>query len=147
MFGSTHRLFLKALDGLTAEQAMQPSAGGNPILWIAAHVVAVRGSFARALGSDVRIPWAKQFPRGGELKDVTTWPTLDEVRSAWDEVHAAFMARLETLAPEQLAAESRIPGLGTTLLGVVGLAALHDAYHVGQLGSARRLHGLDRLIG
>lgn len=147
IFNSSHRLLRRALDGLTQEQAMERRDGANPILWIAAHVVAVRGSFARSLGSDVRVSWAKQFPRGGQLKDVTEWPALDDVRSAWDEVHADFMKRLESITPEQLAAETVLPGLDKTMLGALGLAALHDVYHLGQLGAARRLHGLDRMVG
>jgi uncharacterized damage-inducible protein DinB len=144
---TSHRLLHKSLEGLTPGQAMERREGANPILWIAAHVVSVRGSFARALGADVSIAWARQFPRGGQVKDVTDWPTLDQVRSAWDEVHAAFMARLETLTAEQLAAATVIPGLDKTLMGALGLATLHDVYHLGQLGAARRLHGLDRMVG
>ena len=147
IFNSSHRLLRRALDGLTQEQAMERRDGANPILWIAAHVVAIRASFTRGLGGSVDVPWAKQFPRGGELEDVTAWPDLADVRAKWDDVHAAFMERLETLTPEQLAAETPLPGLDKTLLGAIGLAALHDAYHVGQLGAARRLHGLDRVVG
>jgi uncharacterized damage-inducible protein DinB len=144
---TSHRLLHKALDGLTPEQAMERHDGANPILWIAAHIVSVRGSFARALGADVRVSWARQFPRGGQLQDVTEWPTLEQVRSAWDQVHAAFMDRLEAMTAEQLAAETNIPGLDKTLLGALGLATLHDVYHLGQLGAARRRHGLDRMVG
>ena len=147
IFRTSHRLFHKSLEGLTSEQAMARNDGANPILWIAAHVVSVRGSFAKALGADLHVAWARQFPRGGVVEDVTDWPTLEQVRSAWDEVHTAFMARLEKVTPEQLAAETMIPGLDKTLMGVLGLATLHDVYHLGQLGAARRHHGLERMVG
>ena len=58
-----------------------------------------------------------------------------------------YMAALESITPAVLAAETRIPGLDKTLLGAIGLAALHDSYHVGQIAAARRLHGLDRIVG
>ena len=147
IFNSSHRLLRRAIDGLTQEQALERRGDANPILWIAAHVVSVRGSFARALGSDVRVAWARQFPRGGQVQDVTDWPALEDVRAAWDEVHADFMTRVEALTAEQLAAETVLPGLDKTMLGALGLAALHDVYHLGQLGAARRLHGLDRMVG
>jgi hypothetical protein len=140
-------LLHRSLAGLTPEQALARPGGANPIVWIAAHVVAVRAGFAKGLGAPVDVPWAEQFPRGGKLEDVTEWPALVDVLAYWDEVHAVFMAALESLTPAALAAETKIPGLDKTLLGAIGLAALHDSYHVGQIGAARRLHGLDRIVG
>lgn len=147
MYGTTHRLFHKALEGLTPEQALGRRDGANPILWIAAHTVTVRASFSGGLGAPIDVPWGRLFPRGGEVRDEASWPTLAQVRAKWDEVHGAFMANVETLTAAQLAAKTPVPGLDDTVLGVLGLAALHDAYHVGQLAAARRLHGLDRLVG
>lgn len=147
LFTTTHRLLHRALEGLTPEQAMERPEGANPILWIAAHVVSVRSQFTRALGGGVDVPWAKQFPRGGEVDAVTDWPSLAEVRAKWDEVHPAFMAALEGLTPEQVHAKTKIPGLADDVLGVVGLAALHDSYHVGQIAAAARRLGRDRLVG
>lgn len=147
IFRATHGLVHRALEGLTPEQAMERPGGENPILWIAAHVVSVRSQFTRALGARVDVPWAKQFPRGGSVEAVETWPTLAEVRARWDEVHPAFMAALEGLTTEQVLAKTKIPGLSDDVLGVVGLAALHDSYHLGQLAAARRRYGLDRVVG
>lgn len=147
VFRSTHHLFDRALEGLDDAQARERRDGANPILWIAAHVVAVRLSFLRGLGGALDVPWAAQFPRGGKLEDVTDWPALAEVRARWHEVHEEFAARLETLTSAELSAATAIPGLDKTLLGAIGLSALHDAYHVGQLAAARRHYGLDRLVG
>ena len=147
MYGTTHRLFHKALEGLTAAQAIERRDGANPILWIAGHTVAVRASFSKGLGAPVDLPWGKLFSRGGEVKDEATWPTLAEVRTKWDEVHTAFMSQLETLTAAQVTAATEASGLDTTLLGTLGLAALHDGYHVGQLAAARRLYGLERIVG
>lgn len=147
VFRTTHRLFHRVLEGLTPAQAMERPGGANPILWIAAHVVSVRCQFVRALGGAVDVPWAKQFPRGGDVDAVTAWPALADVRAKWDEVHPAFMTALEGLTREQVLAKTKVPGLSDDLLGVIALAALHDSYHLGQLSSARRRHGLDRIVG
>ena len=148
IFRSTHRLFHRALEGLTDEQALElPEGGGNPMLWIAAHMVTIRAQYLRGLGETPDVPWMEYFPRGGERRDMDQWPQLAEVRACWDEVHAAFMARIKTLDAGELAAPSALPGLEKTLLGALGLAALHDCYHVGQLAMLRRLHGLERLVG
>ena len=147
VFKTTHGLFHRALEGVNDADAAQRVGKQNSILWVAAHTVAVRQSFLRGLGGAVDLPWASQFPRGGKYEDVRDWPTLADVRARWDEVHTAFMAQLATITSEQAAAETRIPGLDKTILGVVALAAMHDAYHVGQLGTLRRNFGLDRLVG
>lgn len=147
VFGVTHRLFPRALEGLTPEQAGARPGGANPILWIAAHVVAVRGRFVTAFGGRVDVPWSAEFPRGGSIESVKAWPTLEQVRAKWDEVHPAFMAALGTLTSERLAEKTKVPGLSDDWMGVVALAALHDSYHLGQLGAARRRHGLDSLVG
>ena len=147
MLKTTHRLVHRALDGLSPEQALARPNGANPIVWIAGHMVVVRAGFANGLGAGVDVPWASHFPRGGEVKNEAEWPTLSEVRAKWDEVHAAFMTRLEGIDAAALAAETPMPGLDKTLLGALALAALHDSYHVGQLAAARRLHGHDRVVG
>lgn len=147
VFNTTHGLFHRALDGVCDEDAMERVGKQNSILWVAAHMVAVRHSFLRGLGGAAELPWASQFPRGGRYEDVRDWPTIADVRARWDDVHSAFMAQIETLTSEQVAAQTRIPGLDKTILGAVGLAAMHDAYHVGQLATLRRNFGLERLVG
>lgn len=147
MFRASHGLLHRSLEGLTDVQAMERPEGANPMLWIAAHVVTVRCMIAQALGAKVEVPWGGQFPRGGKVEDVKAWPTLAEVRTKWDEAHPAFVAALEGLTAEQVRAKTRLPGLSDDVLGVVALGALHDAYHIGQLGAARRRFELDRLVG
>ncbi len=147
VFNANHRLLPRALDGLTAAQALERPDGANPIHWIAGHTVTVRALLGSAFGCDAEVPWGGHFRRGGEVKDEPSWPSLSEVRSKWDEVHAAFMKGLEALTPERLSAKTKVMGLSDDLLGVVALAAAHDSYHVGQLAAARRRYGLDRILG
>jgi uncharacterized damage-inducible protein DinB len=144
---STHRLLHRALEGITPEQAAAPRPGTNTILWIACHVVSVRAGFLRGLGGPAGPSWTKQFPRGGDPAAVTEWPSLEQLRATWDEVHAAYVERLEALTAAEVAAATKIPGLDDTLMGALGLAALHDCYHVGQIAMARRSLGFDRLVG
>lgn len=147
MFTTANGMFLRALDGVTDEQARQSGEKTNSMLWIAAHIVSVRASFLRAMGGSPGVPWAAQFSRGSDPATVTEWPSLADVREHWTAVHADFMARLELLTPDAVAAATRVPGLEPTMLGVLGLAALHDSYHVGQLALCRRTLGLERLVG
>ncbi|MEW5702114.1 MAG: DinB family protein [Candidatus Zixiibacteriota bacterium] len=147
IFRTAHQLFHRALDGITESRARERRDGANPILWIAGHVVAIRAGFLKFLGVPIDIPWAKYFPRGGQVKDEASWPSLNQVRAKWDEVQAAFMSRLERLTSEQIRATTEGPSLDDSVLGTLSLAALHDTYHVGQLAAARRRYGLDRIVG
>lgn len=147
IFRTADSLFLRALDGMTDESARRKPAATNSPMWIAAHMVVTRSLFLGALGGKADVPWAKYFQRGGEHGDSAGWPTLAEVRACWSDVHAAFMAQLEKQTMDGLKAETQVPGLEPTLFGVVGLAAVHDTYHLGQLAMCRRELGLDRLVG
>lgn len=147
VFRANHGLLHRSLEGLTEAQAMERAGEANPILWVAAHVVTVRCMIAQVLGAKIEVPWGGQFPRGGKVEDVKSWPTLADVRAKWDEAHPAFMAALEGLTAEQVHAKTKAPGLADDVLGVIALGALHDAYHIGQLGAARRRFSLDRLVG
>lgn len=147
MFTAANGMFLRALDGVSDEQARARVENVNSMLWIAAHVVSVRASFLRALGGSPGVPWAAQFSRGSDPAAVTEWPSPADVREHWTAVHADFMARMESLTAEAVAASTKVPGLEPTMLGMLGLAALHDSYHVGQLALCRRTLGLERLAG
>lgn len=147
ILNTANGMFLRALDGVTDEQARTPGEGTNSLLWIAAHVVSVRSSFLRALGGSADVPWAAQFPRGSDPAAVTDWPSIADVKGRWIAVHAGFMARLDTLTSDDIAKETRVPGLEPTTFGVLGLATVHDVYHVGQLAMCRRRLGFDRLVG
>ena len=147
IFRSTHGLFHRALDGITPEQALDRPNGANPMLFIAGHIVTVRASFMMVIGGSVEVPWSSHFRRGSEIKNQDQWPSLTEVRAKWEEVHKEFMSQLETVTSEQLSSPTESPGLDNTVLGTLGLAALHDSYHVGQLAAARRRYGLERIVG
>ncbi len=147
IFRTSDALFLRALDGMTDDGARRKPEHTNSPMWIAAHMVVTRALFLGALGGKVEVEWAKHFQRGGPHGDTAGWPTLADVRAKWSEVHAAFLAALEKQTMEGLKAETPVPGLEPTLFGVVGLAAVHDTYHLGQLAMCRRELGLDRLVG
>ncbi|MFN8586715.1 MAG: DinB family protein [Candidatus Eisenbacteria bacterium] len=147
IFRTSDALFLRALDGMTDESARRKPGNMNSPMWIAAHMTVTRGLFLGAIGGKVDIAWAKHFQRGGEHGDGAGWPSLADVRAKWSEVHAAFMAALERQTMDGLKVETPVPGLEPTLFGVVGLAAVHDSYHLGQLAMCRRELGLERLVG
>lgn len=144
---ATHRLFHKGLDGLTRDQMLaQPAGAENPLLWIACHMAQVRVQFARVFGTSIEFPWPG-FKRGDARTDSSLWPDYADVAARYDEAHAAMMAGLEAVTPGWLAApKGALPGIGDERYGTLGLMALHESYHCGQISQLRRMLGLEGLV-
>ena len=147
--GAITGLFLRALEGVSEEQAlMLPAEGANPLLWVAGHLVTTRCLLARTVGLAQEIPWGGRFARGAALDLGEGRPALAEVRAKWEEISAALMARFEQLGEAELAGPAgSFPSLDRTVAGALAMAALHDSYHAGQLGLLRRCLGHPRLVG
>jgi uncharacterized damage-inducible protein DinB len=138
------------LDGVTAEQSLaQPPSGGNCANWILGHLVNVHNGAMRLLNQPP--VWeSEQLKRAGF--DPITGPdnAID-----WDELRDRFLGSrkrcldaVATLSDEAMS-EAGIPHPfgGTTTRGdLLGILAFHQTYHVGQLGVARRIAGLDGAI-
>jgi hypothetical protein len=147
--GVNTNLFTRALDGVTDEQALRrPTEHTNPLLWIAGHLVTTRCYLGKVVGLECEIPWGARFARSAALDLSAPLPTLDEVRSSWNEISAALAARFEQLGEPELAAPAgAFPSLDQTTRGALAMAALHDSYHVGQLAYVRKSLGHGQLVG
>jgi len=143
------RLFRRALDGADAQALRwRPFPGANPMLWIAGHATVVRSGMLRVLGRPHPIAWAPLFARGGTNHDEAQWPGIDAIVAEWDAIAPELEQRLAEFTPGELSADAQgAPSLDGTVLGVIQLAAFHDAYHIGQLGYLRRQADLPRLVG
>jgi len=85
----------------------------------------------------------KQFSRGSvPSADASTYPTVAEIRSTLDRVHAQVRKEVPTLTAEQLKEPSEPPtAVEPTKLGSLLLCSHHEMVHAGQLGLLRRLLG------
>lgn len=122
------------LEGVTQAMADRaPAEGLNSITWILRHVLAYRLEALAAVRPSSAPPLA-----------IPT--TLPELRAAMEETRSALGQAFEAVEDWQAARPDPARGLPTTLDEVVGLYLVHDAYHMGQLGTARRLLGLPGMI-
>lgn len=127
------------LEGVEDEQALRtPGEAGNSINWITGHVVAYRGQLLSALGAE---PPAEETSMG-----------LYRSGGEWTPERALSLERLVgLLGASQEALSATFEGEAapeTSRAGEVDLAFFHfhEAYHVGQLGLARRCLGLSGAI-
>lgn len=128
---------LMALNLQDLTQAMAdrtPAEGVNSVTWLLRHILAYR---IETLGVVQPSPAIAATPAPERL------PAL---MAAIGEVQTALACALD--AVEDWTEVKRHPALPAPmpLDQVVGIFLLHDAYHVGQLGTARRLLGLPGAI-
>jgi uncharacterized damage-inducible protein DinB len=139
------RLFLNCLDGLTDDTARLRHAGGvNSATFIAAHVTDSRHFLLRTLGGALENPLSPFLDKARSIDEMSDWPALDAVRSAWKDVSAALDTRLGTATTDELSStvEARFPGVERTRLGALTFLVQHDSYHLGQLALLRKPAGL-----
>src|SRR5688572_19370916 len=139
------RLLLNSLDGLTDETAhVRHGAGVNSATFIAAHVTDSRFFMLRTLGGTLGNPLSPFLDKAKSIDDITDWPTLDAIRTAWSSVSAAIDTSLGNASPEALdtAVDARFPGVERTRLGALTFLVQHDSYHLGQLALLRKPAGL-----
>jgi len=139
------RLFLNCLDGLTDETArVRHASDVNSATFIAAHVTDSRFFILKTLGRTVDNPLSASLDKAKSIDDITDWPALDTIRSAWTDVSSSIDALLAEVTADDLSAavDTRFPGVDRTRLGALTFLVQHDSYHLGQLALLRKPAGL-----
>jgi uncharacterized damage-inducible protein DinB len=133
------------VDGLTHADSLAPAAGGgNTANWILGHVVNVQNAVMQVIGAPP--VWeSEQLERARfdhpirDAADAIDWDTLVERFNASRD---ACLAGLAALTDESLAEKMTDPfGKACTRSELLGLLVIHQCYHAGQLGMARRAAG------
>jgi len=138
------KLFSNCLDGLDDEQAMaRPAPDANSAAYVAAHMVESRYYLLGQMGTERksqlgdRVGWKS-------LTEITSWPSLEEVKAAWTDASDALDQRLREMTPQQADTpiETQFPLETKSTLGMLGFLVQHDSYHLGQLSLLRKTCGL-----
>jgi len=143
-------LFSMTLAGVTDEQARTRVASEvNAPAWIAGHLVGARTLVARLAGRSYEFPQAERFARGQPAGDPAELPSLAEISEHWRGVSEVILARFPELSDEDLDAEAegKFPIEQPGVLGALAFLALHDSYHLGQLGYLRKVLGHPGVVG
>lgn len=148
-FGMVYGTAAMNLEGMTAEDALaRPEAGGHCANWILGHLVSVHNGVMGVLGEDP--VWEDErldrLPGNpiGDPGDALDW---DVLRDGFLGSRDRCLAAIRELTDEELAEEVTDPfGDVTSRAKLLTTLAFHQAYHVGQLGLARRVAGLPGAI-
>jgi len=144
-FASVYDAAEANLAGMTQQDSLaQPPGGGNCANWILSHLVHTQNGVMTTLGAQP--VWrndALAAPRSAPIvhaRDAVAW---DELCERFLGSRERCLAAVAGLSDDALAAELRSPWGGTwSVAQLLGFLAFHQAYHVGQLGLARRAAGL-----
>lgn len=145
IFSLQTRLFRNVTKDITDEHAKAHFAGSpNHIAWITGHIVSSRYMLGYVLGMTDREPFPELFERGQGIQDIR-YPSIEQLTDGWEAYSEKLMATLENLPEEDLLADPplKTPINENTLRGFITFLAHHEAYHIGQLGLARRYFGYE----
>lgn len=149
-FGAIYAIISRNVEGLTPADSLAPAAGGgNTANWILGHLTNVQNSAMRLIGAppvweSAQLERARFDHPINEAADSIDWETLVERFNASRD---ACLAAVAAISDEALAEKMPDPfGNPSTRAGVLGICVVHQCYHAGQLGMARRAAGLRTAI-
>ena len=140
----------RAFIGVKPEDLWKrPTPQNNSMLWIYAHMAAVRARMLNVLGDAYDPGLGEAFGRGAQVQDSENYPTRERIIEASREVNARLFAKLATVGDAELSrkATGPMPPTVQTVGDQLAFFALHDSYHVGQLAYVRKALGLPGVVG
>ena len=136
-------------DVKTEDWFRTPGDDSNHLMWLLGHVVVHRGEVLTMLGADWNASWAPLFARGAQRGDASQYPSVEEMREAWNQVSEQLKATLNESSAEALGNPSPegFPSFDKTTSGSVAFFAFHDCYHTGQVSFLRKWLGYGQTVG
>lgn len=150
LYGISTALVEKAVRDFDDAEAVQRVEGNsNCMLWLYAHLTAVRCSLAGMLGVHKDVAWRDYFRKGSKADDFAKYPTMAEVRQVWQEITPLLVQAFEAADDKQLSAPAPrdFPIPDKSIRGAILFLAFHESYHVGQMSYLRKCLGKDGLVG
>jgi len=136
----------QVLDDLTDEQWFaQAARGTNHAMWVAGHLTTSYGYFAEMLGGTNTAPerYHELFDAKSEpFPNPSIYPPKDEVLAEMDKAYAAMRDAFTALSAEDLDQRFSENFGGFTRIEAALLTLYHDAFHFGQIATARKAQGL-----
>jgi len=129
------------------EWFFQPGPGLHSPAWIVGHLTWAEWGLAGVRCCErepLPPPTADLFGRGSiPSGDPKSYPSIAELRAQRDQVHNDLLPLIRKLTPAQLAQSPKGDPhpMFSTRGQVLGMVAMHESFHAGQLALLRRLMG------
>jgi uncharacterized damage-inducible protein DinB len=137
------------IDGLSdANAGTSPDGGGNSAAWIAGHLVFSRFLYLKTLGATpAGAEEFERYRRGSQSVPPEGHLPLALVTGRYLQLGEELALFLDQLPEARIDEPSPTALPGTKTLGdTIAFFHMHDCYHLGQLGLARRAAGLKGAI-
>ena len=144
IFSINDLLITRALDGLDEQQLWRRTTEHtNPLLWIVGHVVQTRAHARALFGEPLDTGWGGLFEQGALVQEASRYPALSAMSEKRTAITTALMDTLASMTADALAGPpiGPAPPGAKTVADQIGFFAMHDSYHVGQLGYIRKALG------
>jgi uncharacterized damage-inducible protein DinB len=140
----------KNTAGMDHAQSLIRAGEGSSANWVLGHVVATRNSMFQLVGLDPF--WSqertRQYDRGSAVPDQDAAP-FEEILQAHRSSQEQLRSFLREVSADDLARplpKGTDAVLGSTLGEALMAFAWHEGYHLGQLGTLRRVAGMDGAV-
>lgn len=137
-------LFNNCLENITEEQAWnRANENVNPLIWMAGHLVGTRMGMSQFGGFEPDPSFEAFFGHDQKLDMNKTYPPLESIKTAWNEISGKISTGLAAMPDEALSAPApaKVPVADDTMSGFMAFLMHHEAYHMGQMGILRKYVG------
>lgn len=127
-----------------------PAPGVGHVAWQVGHLAASQvvlvhvRCFDKAYTDHLSAGFRDTFGRGSKpVADPAAYPPISEIRATFDRIHRESIELISRMNPGEL--DSPTAGephpMFNTKASAIGMAALHESFHAGQIALIRRLAG------
>lgn len=151
-FDLHQKLFNNVLEGFSDEESNQrlhSDKNINHVKYLAGHLLNSQYSLAKISGMELEIKWNNLFAVMGksEAKDDIEYPTIEEIKTEWNQMHDDIRSGLSKLTENDL--ENTPPEPFDQVANSKGelwaFVNHHQAYHIGQIGILRKGFGKEAM--
>lgn len=132
-------IFSNAFEGISDKDAVKrPGTDSNHINWLLGHLTTCRFMLLNLIGGKESDPYFNIYFK--EISNETKYPDLKTISNNWDKASKLLIDKISSMSDEVI--ESPIPDKGGSPKDFISFFTYHEAYHLGQIGYARKILGL-----
>lgn len=141
-----------AVADLKPDQETFSLAPSNTYNRIVGHIVASRHGLCQMIGIEVPdLDWGEfgAFKLAAQFDEGNAVPPIDEMMATFASVSKQMVAGMEAMTLDDLRTPSPmpIPGDNPDFRNLIAFFAMHESYHIGQLGLLNRAMGRKGIMG
>jgi hypothetical protein len=140
-------LFKNATKEFEDDLAGTINGEANHVKWLTGHTVSTRYMMANLIGLKQAEPFPELFAEGKGRQDNVQYPSMTALVKSWDDISEKIISRLKEMKDADFNATAPFPHPMSdgTYKGLFGFFAHHEAYTIGQISYARRIHGMEAM--